>query len=211
MSVLSPWVLYSLMNGGGGTGSPFGGAAGSPFGSLSGQTITAPSSPPPGPPNSSALVGAPSQLATAVSPMPVSSGVPAPTPAPAPVAGPAAPAPVPNSGWVPMPGGMFSWTGQGYPQNDPFGKGFPQSAWPIQGQYTTSPGGQFTWSTQSGLTYGPGSTVGAMGSPLGGMGGGGGGLGASAPAPGSGGIGPTGTGLDPSGGNPGAIQSGTAF
>ena len=69
---ISPWALYSLLGQGGAGGSPFGGAGGSQFGSLSGQTITAPTSPPPMPPQGSATTGAPSSLATAVSPMPIS-------------------------------------------------------------------------------------------------------------------------------------------
>jgi len=169
VSLLSPWVLYSLLGGGAGAqGSPFAGANPGAFGSLQGSTITAPMTPPPAPPPSSAMVGPPTQLATAVPPMPVSSGVPAPT-AP-PVQATQAPlSPAPGTGWTPY-GGGFAWTGQGLPQNDPYGRPLP-SGWNTFGQLGT--GSTYLFGVGGpGIGFGPygGAAAGAAG---GGMGGGG--------------------------------------
>lgn len=195
MSVLNPWAAYQLL--GGGAGSPFAGSSPGTFGSLSGQTITAPVQPPPAPPNSSALTGLPSALATAVSPMPVSSGV-APAPAPAPSPSPAPPTPSYGAGNV-YPGwqrgaqpGQWVWAGSGTPGADPMGNPMPpgvgsgaQNFWGYNTQWGAGSGGAPMPGSGQGGQGGP-IAPGSGGAPSGGGAFSGGGTNSGAPGPGVG-------------------------
>lgn len=146
---ISPWALYSLL---GSSGSPFTGTTtgAGPFGTLAGSTITQPVQPASSPPSTSVTTSAPSTLATAVSPMPVSSGVPAPSASTGTQS--TSPVPVPNSGWTPVAGGSYAWTGTGLPQNDPYGNPLP-SGWQSQAG-GLAPGSAYIYGA-NGITTGP--------------------------------------------------------